>query len=240
MRKFIQPVSMVVSSRIQYQEISQELSRIGYYCLSMPTGGYPLALITENLSVNPTLSYTQPNCATWPKYHLVHQWNPELFSAIAAMSSGGYWEGEWVVYRFDLYKMRELQDGPRGTKSIVVIENSRGDNVVGLESLHKASIEELTNHFTQPSVEVNPAWEPKNGEEVEGSGYMESGVWYRGKFIGMNGKEYVLQVFDDVCYYYCAFSEVRKITAQPTTTYTRSEAEQKLSEIVGKTVVIKD
>lgn len=99
----------------------------------------------------------------------------------------------------------------------------------------------LDNHtFWNYFEEFNPSdksegkqeWEPENGEEVL--------VWwiekdkYPATFITKDGDKYICRNPDGT------YDGWIGISRADTTTYTRSEAEQKLTELVGKTVLIKD
>jgi hypothetical protein len=227
MRKFTNQVRMVTPTVKYIKGLIEELLKLGYKPdISISEGeiGFISTRITAagdfiNLSVDPN----------WigDAYQIDH-WNPDLFKAIAALSEGDeFFTGEWV--------WAKSPDGMGGEISGMANEYSirfKNGHTYPKDMVRKATLEELTQYFTQPSVEVKQEWEPKNGEEV--MAWIIEQDKYPATFITKDGAKYICRNPDGTYDGWLGVSRADNIT------YTRSEAEQKLTEFVGKTVLIKD
>jgi len=93
-RKFIQPVSMVVTKE-QYLELSKELEKLGYE----RSGSYSndQFILTNRCMSNYKYGNSGSNNTTCGRYFIDH-YNPELFLALAAMSEEDYQVGEYIRY----------------------------------------------------------------------------------------------------------------------------------------------
>lgn len=238
---------MKVSSRMEYVEVYNALSEMGYYCLSAPTEGYPLAAITEYSEDMHILTYTTLNAVISPNFYFIPDYNPDLFKAIAAMSDEGkFFPGEWVVALKDLSGTGSIGEGcfykiqSTSTENGLQIEDDwvRGTNEKGgwahRSNFRKATLENLVSHFTQPTPKVEKEWEPVNGELIAVSDGSIKGI-----FIGMDESLFVVREDDDDESCYTSWSTAMPVKSQPIT-LTRQEAETRLTEIEGKTVLIKD
>lgn len=163
-RKFKLKLAMPVKTRMEYEEISQPLSKIGYKTQTRPSGSYPWLIITDDITDSLTVAYLQANTQSIYDFnHIIEEYNPELFLALAACSEGDtFYPGEWVVLHGSLYLCNGMKEGS------LLLDMYEGYNFPP-NNYRKATVEEIINHFTkkeevkepeveQPQIGIMPRW----------------------------------------------------------------------------------
>lgn len=172
-RRFIQPVAMKVTSRIQFEDLGQALLSFGYRRQDTPTGGYPWIAITDyGYDEKPTLAYLSSSRKDFSEFILVEDYIPDLFLSLAAMSEGDeFYPSEWVIclrvgasqfHENKLYKCERVEeDRLYATGEYGEMEWMFTDDGMGNKNFRKATAAELIEHFTGKSEQNQDKVEPE-------------------------------------------------------------------------------
>lgn len=97
MRKFVQPVAMPCTWQQYKNYMHGPLSRLSAETLDLDIDDMKFVFFDSDGKVMWDFKMT----AYHPGYHMLTNFNPELFLALAAMSKGpNFWPGEWVIDTF--------------------------------------------------------------------------------------------------------------------------------------------
>ncbi len=140
---FKTPVSMQVTKEQYKADLEKPLLAMGYYWNDKNIDadcqyGYNFLQTNYNNGADTLGMYFEDK----EDYHIIEEYNPELFLAIAGMTEGDEWiVGEWLYY-YDEELFFEC-------KFLKGCSASLGYARPGSDYYRKATLEELTKHFTK-------------------------------------------------------------------------------------------
>ena len=142
MAKFATPVAMKVVAEKQGIELVESLEALGYRHIHKRYVGYVTTAWNGGHNLVTILDYKPDH------RHIIEEYNPELFLAIAAMTEDEIpIIGEWLSYKERNRLFRVESYGRSNNYNVGRIDK---ENPNGSGYLLKSTLEELTNHFSKP------------------------------------------------------------------------------------------
>lgn len=191
-RKFITPVNMVIPDYLKWCELANDMIQLGYHADDdIKDKGFPWIMYTEQHDDRAVFAIISAHIKEWidPDMISIHDYNPELFIALAAMSEGSeFWPGEWLANKTIKSLVKVLKTGRNDSVEI----ESRGETFwLQRDDFRKATKEEILDHFAKER-EFNEVAN-KILEQVKGDGVV-------GKSDFTNEKSFFDQVSPEVPY----------------------------------------
>lgn len=146
--KFVTPVSMEVTQEQYNEDLKKPLEEMGYVSTYLSHIRERRDCLCTNVDeTNNSIEFLNNSFKTGSKRYFIEEYNPELFLALAAMTS----EGSWIVGEYMTGKAFNM------FRKIVNIEDNEmyyeGGGCYTMDFAKKPTKEEIINHFKSLSQE---------------------------------------------------------------------------------------